>query len=234
MVKRLCITITLFFTSARHCYYHFNDFQRKQNLMAKHGNNETLFYCVLTSLFAILLLSVSGCSLLSGGDNTKKAPEPIGKFSSEGNQPRISLKLFAGGNMNLSEYGDPLALLVKLYVLKDTNAFEQADYDTFLDDDRTRELLGDDLIETRETLLVPSQTYETQVPQLPAGTYLGVVALFRNPAPERWRFAFDLTPEKAEPVVAGLHACAMTITSGSVVNAPEYSLRRLSNVHCDD
>ena len=109
--------------------------------MAKHGNNETLFYCVLTSLFAILLLSVSGCSLLPGSDEPKEAPEPIGKFSSEGNEPRVSLKLFAGSNVNLSQYGDPLALLVKLYVLKDKNAFEQADYDTFLDDDRAREVV---------------------------------------------------------------------------------------------
>ncbi|MBS63987.1 type VI secretion system lipoprotein TssJ [Salinisphaera sp.] len=202
--------------------------------MPIHRKNGTLFCCLITSLFAILLLSVSGCSLLPGSDEPKEAPEPIGKFSSEGNEPRVSLKLFAGSNVNLSQYGDPLALLVKLYVLKDKNAFEQADYDTFLDDDRAREALGSDLIEARETLLVPSQTYETQVPQVEEGRYLGVVALFRNPAPERWRFAFDLAPQKAEPVVAGLHACAMTITSGSVVDAPDYELSRLSNVTCSD
>lgn len=178
-------------------------------------------------------LSLSACGLL-GKNKPDDAPVPIDQFSDTASNKNIALKLYAGKNINLDSNGDPLSLLVKLYVVKDVNAFEQADFDTFLKSGDIRDKLGSDLVKERETMLVPGQTYTTHVPKMPDGGYLGVVALFRNPAPERWRLAFNLKPKKAEPVTIGLNACAMSVTQGAVLNRKHATLSRLTNASCPD
>ena len=45
---------------------------------------------------------------------------------------------------------------------------------------------------------------------------LGIVALFRSPAAQRWKFAFNTEKNEKSGIVIGLHACAMTVTSGTL------------------
>jgi type VI secretion system protein VasD len=185
----------------------------------------------LRTLACLLLLSLiaTGCSMFEKDKPATKASKPA---SAKANQPTLKLQLFAGGNLNENKKGQPLALVIKFYVLRDVNAFEQDDYATFLDKSQTSAQLGPDLVKRWKTLLVPSQHYEIDMPQKPPGKYLGVVALYRQPDPERWRFAFNLSPKKGKPIVIGLHACAMSVTGGSLVNPPPYPANRLTGVHC--
>lgn len=193
----------------------------------------------LGQIFAAAMAIAASSVLLTacghfGKDKPDDTPVPIDRFSDNASDQNVSLELYAGKNINPDSSGNPLALLVKLYVLKDVNAFEQADFDTFLQPDSVRDALGSDLVKERETMLVPGQKYTTHVPLMPQGGYLGVVALFRNPASERWRMAFQLSPDEATPITIGLNACAMSVTQGSIVNRQHASLSRLTNAACPD
>jgi type VI secretion system protein VasD len=64
----------------------------------------------------------------------------------------------------------------------------------------------------------------------------GVVALFRDPALQRWKFAFDPAKSEKSGIMIGLHNCAMTVTSGTVISPdphlPMQALNLLSSVSC--
>ncbi|SPA01366.1 conserved hypothetical protein [Cupriavidus taiwanensis] len=129
----------------------------------------------------------------------------------------VPLKLYAGTNLNAAADNRPAAIVVRLYKLKDPTSFLQAPFDTFIDPQREQKTLGADLVQVREMTLIPGQRYEIlEKVTREAGTF-GVVALFRSPAPQRWKFAFDTAKSEKSGVTIGLHACAMTLTVGDAI-----------------
>src|SRR5438067_5839733 len=73
-------------------------------------------------------------------------------------QPRkVTLHLHAATRLNVDARGQPLALLVRIYKLRQRGAFEQAPYAAFLSSQAEREALGADLLEVSEVTLVPGQ-----------------------------------------------------------------------------
>lgn len=72
----------------------------------------------------------------------------------------VALRLHASSKLNLDKRGQPLALSVRLYALRQKDAFEQAPYAAFLDPQAERAALGSDLVAVREIMLVPGQRYE--------------------------------------------------------------------------
>lgn len=129
----------------------------------------------------------------------------------------VPLKLYAGTNLNAAADNRPAAIVVRLYKLKDPTSFLQAPFDTFIDPQREQKTLGADLVQVREMTLIPGQRYEiVEKVTREAGTF-GVVALFRSPAPQRWKFAFDTAKSEKSGVTIGLHACAMTLTVGDAI-----------------
>jgi type VI secretion system protein VasD len=148
----------------------------------------------------------------------------------------IGVKLFAASNLNAANDNRPLAVVVRLYVLKDPTSFEQAPFDAFTDPAKEKSALGDDLLGVREVTLTPGQHYSATEKVSREAQAVGIVALFRSPAMQRWKFAFD--PEKSEKsgIIVGLHNCAMTVTGGSVIPSeqglPAQSLNLLSSVNC--
>lgn len=162
-----------------------------------------------------------------------KPEETEGEQAPTAKARSVPLKLQAGANLNAGNGNRPLALVVKLYRLREVHRFEQTPFDAFLDAERERAALGEDLLDTREVLLNPGQSYEV-VENLPAGTaYVGVVALFRSPAASRWRFAFDAQEtDRIAGIALGLHACAMTVSSGALVTRLGSEPHSLSSVNC--
>jgi type VI secretion system protein VasD len=168
-------------------------------------------------LFAGLL----SCSLLiacAGGS----APSPAGLLEAAGLRkppplleaqlaPRnVSVRLHAAKRLNVDERGQPLALLVRVYKLRQRTAFEQAPYAAFLSPQTEREALGADLLEVRELILVPGQQLELNEKLAREAGWLGVVALFHSPLGEGWRLAFAAPEAEKSGVTIGLHACAMS------------------------
>lgn len=122
---------------------------------------------------------------------------------------RVALTLHAAPLLNADRRGQPLALAVRLYQLRQKDAFEQAPYATFLEPSLERERLGPDLVAVREVMLVPGQRLAlTETVAREAG-HLGIVALYQRPAPQRWRAAFSSVDAERDGLNVGLYACAI-------------------------
>ena len=188
-------------------------------------------------------LSLGGCAagigLLGTAGSAALQAVGVGKPAVPDSQkpPRqIALTLDAGTNLNAGTSKRGVALVVRVYALKDPTSFQQAPFDTFLDPNKEKQVLGQDLMQVREVTLIPGQRY-TATEKVPyeAGA-LGIVALFRQPASQRWRLVFDPKKSEKSGVLVGMHACAMTVTAGSPIvasdSAAQQSLNMLSMVNC--
>lgn len=137
----------------------------------------------------------------------------------------VSIRLHAAQRLNTDADGRPLALVARIYKLRQRAAFEQAPYDSFLDAQREKTALGADLMEVKEVLLVPGQRYEVQEKVSKEAYFIGVVALFRAPAVQRWRATFVAADAERGGITVGLHACALSVASMDSGMAPPAALR---------
>jgi type VI secretion system protein VasD len=148
----------------------------------------------------------------------------------------VPLTLAAAPNLNAANDNHPLAIVVRLYALKDPTSFQQAPFDTFTDPAKEKSTLGADLLSVREVTLIPGQHYQMTEKVTREAQAFGVVALFRDPAQQRWKFAFDPAKSEKSGIMIGLHSCAMTVTSGTVIapdpRLPMQPLNMLSTVSC--
>ncbi len=200
----------------------------------------TMFKLMLAGASVVALGACStGASVLAGAANG--ALEAIGLKSSnvpDSQKPprEVPLKLTAGNNLNAANDRRPVAVVVRLYSLKDPTSFLQAPFDTFIDPAREKQTLGADLVQVREMTLIPGQRYDFTEKVSREATTLGVVALFRSPASQRWKFAFNTEKNEKSGIVIGLHACAMTLASGTPTtaagSAPQTDLNLLSAAPC--
>ncbi|WP_425253906.1 type VI secretion system lipoprotein TssJ [Janthinobacterium sp. NFX145] len=132
----------------------------------------------------------------------------------------VSIRLHAAQRLNTDADGRPLALVARIYKLRQNAAFEQAPYDSFLDAQREKAALGADLMEVKEVLLVPGQRYEVQEKVSKEAYFIGVVALFRAPAAQRWRATFAAADAERGGITVGLHACALSVSGMAALSAP--------------
>lgn len=148
----------------------------------------------------------------------------------------VALTLYAAPNLNAANDNKPLALVVRLYTLKDPTSFLQAPFDIFTDPDKEKTTLGADLLSVREVTLIPGQRYTVTEKVSREAQGFGIVALFRAPAIQRWKFAFDPAKSEKSGIMIGLHNCAMTVTNGTVIppeqGLPAQPLNLLSSVSC--
>jgi type VI secretion system protein VasD len=126
----------------------------------------------------------------------------------------VAVRLHAAKRLNVDARGQPLALLVRVYKLRQRTAFEQAPYAAFLSPQSERESLGADLLEVKELTLVPGQQLELNEKLSRDAGWLGVVALFHAPQPQGWRLAVAAPDAELAGVTIGLHACAMSTGAG--------------------
>ncbi|MGE5451684.1 MAG: type VI secretion system lipoprotein TssJ [Acidobacteriota bacterium] len=130
---------------------------------------------------------------------------------------RIRWQLAASDALNLNAQGQPVALLTRIYKLKSADAFLKAPYEAFGDPVKEKELIGDDLLESRDLQLIPGQHYESVDKVAREANFVGIVALYRAPANSRWRYAFKANKAELFGLSLGLHACAMSVQKGDPV-----------------
>ncbi|MFC5458964.1 type VI secretion system lipoprotein TssJ [Massilia niabensis] len=166
-----------------------------------------------------ICLLLLACLPASAGDGlAQRALEAIGlgKPAPLEKSPRqVTLRLHASARLNTDAEGRPLPLVTRIYALRQRAAFEAAPYAAFLADGADREAFGADLVGVREQILLPGQRYEAieHVPQEAA--YVGVVALFHSPAPQRWRLAFSSVEAEKAGLTLGLLACTLSAGAGA-------------------
>jgi type VI secretion system protein VasD len=181
-----------------------------------------------------LVCLLAGCA--GGGAKDGGALEALGLRKPapvpEAQQPprNVVVHLHAAPRLNVDARGQPLALLVRLYKLRQRGAFEQAPFAAFLSPQAEREALGADLVEAREVTLVPGQRLDIDDRLARDTPWLGVVALFHAPAPNGWRAVFAAADAERGGVTVGLHACALTAGAGAVPAGD--NVKPLSLVHC--
>ena len=160
---------------------------------------------------------LGGCA---GGTIGLLKPAPV----PESQQPprNVVVHLHAAPRLNVDARGQSLALLVKIYKLRQRGAFDQAPYAVFLSPQRERDALGADLAEVREVTLVPGQHLDVSDRLARDTPWLGIVALFHAPVGNAWRTVIPAADAEGAGVTIGLHACALS--AGAT--------KPLSLVHC--
>jgi len=145
---------------------------------------------------------------------------------------RVGLRLHAGQVLNLSEQGQSLSVVVRLFKLRERAAFEQAPYAAFQKNQAGHYLeLSTDILESRELVLTPGQKYEVVETLGPDVHYFAVVILFRLPAEQRWRFIFDAKAAAVTGLTLGLHGCAASVAAGQPLDTP-IEMMRVAGVRC--
>lgn len=165
----------------------------------------------------VCLALLAGCAgspidgALQAAGLRKSVPLP------EAQQPprRVAVHLHAAPRLNVDARGRPLALLVRVYQLRQADAFERAPQAAFLSAEAERAQLGADLVAVRELTLVPGQRLELVETMPRDAGLLGVVALFHAPAAQGWRLAFAAPEGERSGVTVGLHACALSVGTGA-------------------
>ena len=165
----------------------------------------------------VLIAALSGCAAdgLAGraldAAGLRKAAQAD---ALKGPRP-VALRLHAAAKLNADAQGRPLAVVARVYTLRQKAAFDAAPYATFLTPGADREAFGADLVEVKDVTLVPGQRYEV-VEKLPRdAAYVGVVALFHSPAPQRWRLSFAAAEAEKAGITVALQACALAAGAGA-------------------
>jgi type VI secretion system protein VasD len=198
-----------------------NDEQRKI-AMRKIAMTTGAFLVAVTAACALAGCGSTGIATAAlEASGLRKPPElPDGQ-----KPPRtVALRLDASPKLNLDKRGQPVALAVRLYKLRQKEAFERTPYTAFLNPQTERDNLGTDLVEVREIMLVPGQRVDVTENVGREAAYLAVVALFQRPAQGRWRTVVAAADAERGGLSIGLHACAMTL-GGSSESATLSSVR---------
>lgn len=196
-----------------------------------------------TSLLACAVacgaLALGGCASSSGmGQALSRTLESVGlrdvDHDARAGIRSVSLRLHAGRNLNAAGDGRAAATVVRIYHLRATERFEQARFGSLMDEAGEQAALGSDLVQVREAVLTPGEKRESVERLSPETTHLGVVALFRDPAPGRWRFLFAVGPNgvEGERITLGLHACALSTGSPALATRVQGDPSSLAGLRC--
>lgn len=185
-----------------------------------------------------VLSGLGGCASSQGGSALDKPLEWLGLKKPDpppvelpALDRKVALRIHAGDRLNTDPAARSLSIVMRIYRLKDAAAFLAAPHDAFKDAAAEKQAFGNDLADVREVVLTPGQKYEV-IETLPLTvTHLGVVAQFRAPADNRWRFAFASKSSEKSGITLGVHGCAMSVAAGDAVDAPPETLR-LAGVQC--
>ena len=186
---------------------------------------------VMTSIAVCLVLDACAAAPLASIAMEMAGLKKTVELPDAQKPPRhVSIKLHAADNLNTDPDGHPLAVIARIYKLKQSAAFEGAPYDSFLSAQKEKELLGADLLEVKEVMLIPGQRYETVEKVSKEAYFIGVVALFRSPAQQRWRLDFAAADAEKSGITVGVHACALSVGAGSA--SADGSATPLTAVRC--
>lgn len=168
----------------------------------------------LPGLLLAVLCVATGCASQGGVRQAVSSALQTVRGGDSSPQPAtLPIRLRAADNLNAGDGGRPGSLVVRVYQLRARERFEDAAFDVFVDEQRERDVLGDDLLRVTEVLLAPGQDHGFTEALAPEGRHVGVVALFREPARTRWRLTFDARSATNAGITVGLHACAMSTAS---------------------
>ncbi len=99
--------------------------------------------------------------------------------------PQVRLNLSSTANLNLNEENDPLPVMVNIYQLSDSKAFEEASFSDLWKKDLVT--LGDSLLTNESITTNPASQEQLVFQRHPQARFVAVMAIFRKPEKETWR-----------------------------------------------
>ncbi|MFC0400778.1 type VI secretion system lipoprotein TssJ [Paraburkholderia rhizosphaerae] len=126
----------------------------------------------------VFALPFAGCA----SHDPKAAHEPV----------RLTLTVKAASTVNPDDQQRAAPIVVRVYELKNEDAFTSSDFFSLQDKDKT--VLGDDLVARDQFQLRPGNNRTIQRNADPATTTLGVIAAYRDLPNSVWRATWTLTP----------------------------------------
>ena len=178
----------------------------------------------LSFLFVATALAGCGSGLQAIAGKVPELPE------SQKPPRAVPVRLHAATKLNADAQGRPLALVARVYKLRQNAAFEAAPYSAFLNPAAEKEAFGADVVEVKDVTLVPGQRYESLEKVAREAGFVGIVALFHSPAPQRWRLTFAAAEAEKAGLTVGLHACALSAGLGAKPTTPE--VKMLGSARC--
>lgn len=193
-----------------------------------------------SGLLVLMCISLSACNTAAKLAVEKVAEVALGSIgvqlasnqNSADAKKTVAMRVEAANNLNANDNGQGLTTVMRLYKLRDQNNFMATPYAAFGSEDKEKSALGADLVEVRELTLSPGQALDLKEKMTGDAAYLGVVTLFRNPYPRRWRFAFAVADAQHAPITLGVHNCAMTATSIAPMGMSSSEASLLSAIRC--
>lgn len=92
---------------------------------------------------------------------------------------QIHLSFVTSETLNKDNSGTAHTLVVRIYQLRNKDRLEQADFKALWKQDK--DVLGDDLVDTREYTLHPDSQKLIKIERLEGSNYIAVMGLFRKP-----------------------------------------------------
>lgn len=110
---------------------------------------------------------------------------------------RLEMTVAAKADVNPDDRGRAAPIVVRLYELKNDNAFKAADFFTLQTQEKT--VLGDDVVKRDEVQLRPGDHQTIVRRPDPATTAIGVIAAYRDLPNSVWRtvYTMPIAPDKA-------------------------------------
>lgn len=182
--------------------------------------------------FSLIVTGCAGAGLQAASTAVGLVIQSTGLANKSKDPKDLKVKVFSRNTLNAADSGESLSLVLKIYLLKAKDRFASAPYDTF-SQDQEKDYLSDDLISTREVIVLPEKTTEIELKVPPDAAAIGAVALFRKPAAERWKLVFDANKSFKEGISIGAHACALTTpTESAIPSKADQNLQSLVGVRC--
>lgn len=164
--------------------------------------------------------------------------EATGVIKKDGSDPNkrtkdLSVKIFAGNQLNTTQEGQSLSLVVKVYVLRSPERLASLTSPQIISSESEKEALGEELVSVREITVIPGKSYDLVLKVPGEANTIGVVGMFRAPYGSRWKLAFDAKRSFDTGIIIGAHACALTASQGGLLtDISPASVQSLVGVQC--
>ena len=103
----------------------------------------------------------------------------------------VNVDISSTANLNVNSYNEALPVVVRIYQLTDTQAFESASFEELWKRDSLT--LGNSLLPKEEITLEPSSKNTIAFEQHEAAKHVGLFAMFRNRDDNKWRIVKELS-----------------------------------------
>lgn len=126
--------------------------------------------------------------------------------------------------LNRDVSGKSLSVVVRLYQLKQPTEFSKLAFESLASGRPEADLLGAELIDKSEVVVLPGTQHVSTEMLSENANYLGVVAFFRQPEPQYWRYLIPASQVRSKGVTFRLQDCYIKLIEGKPELIPGQAL----------